>query len=101
MSVSVKQYKKNKEAKVGTLCMCPSCGAQFVKKCYQQAFCKSQTGTTCKDKFWNTVTPQKRCNTTRISPANERYFNNVILPKIEENETDDGIDFLCECGCRD
>jgi hypothetical protein len=75
------RYKINKDAKVGTECVCPSCGTKFVKTNYQQAFCKSKKGTICKDKYWNTVTPNKRNNKTRISPANARYFLNVILPQ--------------------
>lgn len=75
------RYKLNKEAKVNTECVCPSCQTKFVKTNYQQAFCKSKSGTICKDKYWNTVDPKKRCNTTRISPANASYYNNVILPE--------------------
>lgn len=54
-----KQYRKNKAAKVGDRCICPSCNTLFVKVSYQQAFCKTQGGTVCKDKYWNTVTPEK------------------------------------------
>ena len=68
------RYKLNKEAKVGTECTCPSCNTKFIKGNYQQAFCKSKSGTICKDKYWNTVTPEKRCNTTRISPASAAYM---------------------------
>lgn len=68
------RYKLNKLAKVGEECICPSCGNKFVKSNYQQAFCKSKNGTKCKDKYWNTVTPQKRCNTTRISPASAAFM---------------------------
>lgn len=99
-----KRYKINKNAKIGNECICPSCGSTFIKTSYQQAFCKTQGGTICKDKYWNTVTPQKRCNTTRISPANARYYTNVIVPARERREMetlDDGIDFLLDCGCWD
>jgi hypothetical protein len=41
---------------------------------YQQAFCKSRSGTKCKDKYWNTVDPNKRNNTTRISPASTKWL---------------------------
>jgi len=68
------RYQLNKSSKVGESCICPSCGTQFVKNNYQQAFCKTKGGTVCKDKYWNTVTPEKRNNTTRISPANERWM---------------------------
>lgn len=68
------QYKINKDAKVGESCICPSCNTEFVKNNYQQVFCKTKRGTFCKDKYWNTVTPNKRNNTTRISPANARWM---------------------------
>jgi hypothetical protein len=68
------RYKINKEAKTGTEIICPSCGHVFKKTSYQQVFCKTKTGTTCKDKYWNTVTPTKRNNVTRISPASQRYM---------------------------
>ena len=74
------RYKLNKEAKVGDECICPSCNTKFIKANYQQAFCKSKGKTICKDKYWNTVTPNKKNNTTRISPANANYYRNVILP---------------------
>jgi len=79
-----KTYKQNKLAKVGEICVCPSCGTKFEKTNYQQVFCKSLGGTICKDKYWNTVTPGKRNNRTRISPANREYYNSVILPKEAE-----------------
>jgi len=86
--------KTNKEAKVGDECICPSCGTKFIKETYQQVFCKTKGGTICKDKYWNTVTPQKRCNTTRISPANARYYEERIA------NYDDGMDYLLDCGDR-
>ena len=67
-------YQKAKEAKVGQTVYCPSCGKPFEKTNYQQAFCKNQLGTICKDFYWNNVTPSKRNNTTRISPANAAYM---------------------------
>jgi hypothetical protein len=67
------RYQLNKQSKVGETCICPSCGCEFKKTNYQQAFCKSKPGTICKDKYWNTVTPEKRNNTTRISPASARW----------------------------
>lgn len=87
----------NRKSKVGTECVCPSCGSKFIKETYQQVFCKERPGTYCKDYYWNNVTPTKRNNTTRISPANERYYMEFIEPNI----TDDGIDYLCECGSRE
>lgn len=73
MAKIIDTYNQNKAAKVGTECKCPSCGTKFIKNNYQQAFCKSKQGTKCKDKYWNTVDPSKRNNTTRISPANARW----------------------------
>jgi hypothetical protein len=67
-------YQTAKDKKVGETAICPSCGTEFVKSNYQQAFCKSKGGTICKDKYWNRVTPTKRNNTTRISPASARYM---------------------------
>lgn len=46
-------YKKNKNSKVGEMCICPSCQTKFKKEFYHQAFCKTQLGTKCKDKYWN------------------------------------------------
>lgn len=65
-----KAYEQAKSKRVGETCSCPSCRTAFVKVSYQQAFCKSRPGTECKDFYWNNVTPSKRNNTTRISPAN-------------------------------
>ena len=83
------QYKINKESKVGELYKCPSCGTEFVKKHYQQAFCKSKPKTVCKDKYWNKVTPHKRNNTTRISPASARYMANRERIREENFNPDD------------
>lgn len=68
------KYIASKNAKVGDKCICPSCNTHFVKTHYAQAFCKSKSGTKCKDKYWNTVDPKKRNNTTRISPASAAYM---------------------------
>jgi hypothetical protein len=75
------RYKIAKANKVGELTVCPSCGELFVKVTKAQAFCKNKGGTVCKDKYWNTVIPTKRNNTTRISPANERYYREFIEPR--------------------
>lgn len=84
------RYKINKEAKVGESCTCPSCGTIFIKTNYQQVFCKTKPKTRCKDFYWNSVTPNKRNNTTRISPANAAYYENVIVPQREyHNNYDD------------
>lgn len=68
-----KQYRLNKNSKIGNRCKCPSCGAEFIKSHYQQKFCKTKKGTQCKDKYWNTVIENKRNNTERISPANRAW----------------------------
>ncbi len=68
-------YEKAKSAKVGDTCICPSCGAEFEKTNYQQAFCKSKEGTICKDKYWNTVTEDKRNNSARIANAKKIKLN--------------------------
>ena len=67
-------YRRAKQAKVGESVTCPACSTTFTKTAPQQAFCKSKGGTVCKDKYWNTVTPEKRCNTTRISPASRAFM---------------------------
>lgn len=69
------RYNLNKESKVGSELICPSCNTRFIKNNYQQAFCKTKKGTKCKDKYWNTVTPDKKNNKTRISPASARWMN--------------------------
>lgn len=66
-------YNKAKEAIKGDKVTCPSCGSKFTKTHYQQVFCKSKGGTVCKDYYWNNVTPDKKNNTTRISPNNAKY----------------------------
>lgn len=82
-------YKKAKQAKVGETCTCPSCGTKFVKANYQQAFCKTQSGTICKDFYWNNVTPSKRNNTTRISPANKAWMDKIESMREEREDFDD------------
>lgn len=69
------KYAIAKSAKVGEHCICPSCNTGFIKENYQQAFCKTKPGTQCKDYYWNNVTPEKRNNTTRISPASKIWSN--------------------------
>lgn len=79
-------YLISKSAKVGEECKCPTCSTLFIKTNQQQAFCKSKSGTYCKDWYWNNVTQNKRNNITRISPANASYYHNVIEPKQIEKE---------------
>ena len=85
------RYRQNKSNIVGDLCICPSCGSRFVKTTYAQAFCQTKTGTKCKDKYWNTVTPDKRNNQTRISPASAEWtakqiINNSYYDAFVDNE---------------
>ncbi len=75
------RHKINKEAKVGDTCTCPSCGTEFIKVSYHQVFCKTKAKTKCKDFYYNSITPNKRNNTTRISPANARYYTTHIEPR--------------------
>ncbi len=79
-------YENAKSAKVGSTCKCPSCGTEFEKTNYQQAFCKSKKGTKCKDKYWNLVTPEKRNNTTRISPASLNYMASREVQREAQRE---------------
>ena len=83
-----KRYQINKEAKTGEECICPSCGSVFIKANYQQTFCKTKSGTKCKDKYWNTVTPTKRKNVTRISPANAMWQARTEKIKTSRNIED-------------
>ncbi len=82
------RYYTNKSADIGDLCICPSCATDFRKKTYQQCFCKTKGGTICKDKYWNTIDPKKRCNTQRISPASTRWLNK----KREERDGRESIE---------
>lgn len=75
------RYSLNKSLRVGDRCICPSCGTEFIKVNYQQAFCKTKAGTFCKDGYWNKVTPNKRNNQTRISPASRLW-----LEELEERQ---------------
>lgn len=50
------QYKISKAAKTGEKIRCACCGTSFLKKSYQQAFCKTK----CKDQYWNTVNEDRR-----------------------------------------
>lgn len=68
------RYNEAKNANVGDEITCPCCGTKFIKTNYQTKFCKTRGKTKCKDHYWNNVTPEKRCNTTRISPANAAYM---------------------------
>ena len=82
-------YKLAKDAKVGEAVKCPSCKEMFEKTNYQQAFCKTQGGTICKDNYWNNVTPNKRNNKTRISPASAAYMAEKAERREEYTDFDD------------
>lgn len=43
----------NRAAKIGTTIKCPTCGRLFVKKSYQQVFCRNKGRNNCKDRYWN------------------------------------------------
>ena len=82
-----KLYVKSKVSKIGDSCKCPSCFSVFIKKTRQQAFCRNM-GSVCKDNYWNNVTETKRNNTTRISPANKRYYEENIKnrPIVDDDQ---------------
>jgi hypothetical protein len=84
-------YKNSKEAKVGETCICPACNTEFIKESYQQAFCKTKSGTKCKDFYWNNVTPNKRNNKTRISPASAEYLKSRPKYTSEGYKVIDGV----------
>lgn len=48
-------YENAKEAKAGDSVCCPSCAHHFVKRAWNQAFCKPA----CKDYYWNLVKPER------------------------------------------
>lgn len=50
------RYRKSKDAKVGDEICCGFCNKKLIKKSYQQAFCRTK----CKDRFWNSVCPERR-----------------------------------------
>lgn len=53
------RYNKCKVAKVGDTITCPYCGSKFKKKHYQQKFCRSKGPSNCKDRYWNSVKPER------------------------------------------
>lgn len=68
------KYKLSKEAKVGTICICPSCGTEFKKESYQQAFCLTKPLTSCKDFYWNAVKPTRKDETVKPKYDNLYVF---------------------------
>ena len=53
---AIQVYSDNKKALVGANIGCPTCGKQFAKKSYQQAFCKTK----CKDTYHNSVNEKRK-----------------------------------------
>jgi len=58
-------YELAKSAKVGSRIKCPTCGKEFKKNSYQQAFCRMRgkggkigKGNLCKDQYWNYINPR-------------------------------------------
>lgn len=82
-------YEKSKSVPIGQEADCPCCRKKFIKKTKAQAFCGSKTNTKCKDKYWNTVTPHKRNNTTRISPASARWSEKNRKSQEQRFDPDD------------
>lgn len=60
--IAAELYHINAEKKVHEECICPSCGAEFIKSHYQQKFCKSKVRgkSSCKDFFHNFSNPKRR-----------------------------------------
>ncbi len=58
--VMTSRYEVAKNANVGQKIPCGCCGKQFVKKSYQQAFCRNKGKGNCKDKYWNTTNDARR-----------------------------------------
>ena len=73
IKVLKKYYNLAKGAKTKTTIICPSCGCEIIKTTYHKTFCSL----VCKDYYWNNVTPNKRCNTTRISPRSKAWLERM------------------------
>lgn len=56
--VSPGEYSIAKIAKAETRVVCAGCGNGFLKRSYQQAFCRNKGPGNCKDIYWNTVAPR-------------------------------------------
>ena len=83
------KYELNKSKKIGEEIKCTICGKALKKKTKQQAFCGGRGDTKCKDKYWNTVDPKKRNNTTRISPASARRLEENRKSREQRFDPDD------------
>lgn len=58
-------YAKNRTAKVGETCICPTCKKSFLKTTYHKVFCSNQKTTkrgknSCKDRYWNLTDEARR-----------------------------------------
>lgn len=49
IGIKEKQYKTNKDTKVGCYIICPICGKEVIKIQYAQVFCSNE----CKNAYWN------------------------------------------------
>lgn len=61
----LQQYNDNKSTKTGEMIKCACCGKKIKKKSYQTQFCRNKGRGNCKDKYWNTVSCERRerlCN---------------------------------------
>ena len=57
------RYEEAKEAPVGTIIRCPTCGKEHQKTSYHNIFCcnmKTKGKGNCKDKYWNMVRDPNR-----------------------------------------
>ena len=74
-------YEAAQQASVGSDIVCPVCKKKIIKTTYQKTFCsngKNKGRGNCKDAYWNTVDPKKRCRNTP-------YFREKILPQTQKN----------------
>lgn len=55
-----KKYDTAKNAPIGSIIECPSCGTKFEKKYYNSIFCKTKGSRICNDFYWNNVKENKR-----------------------------------------
>ena len=54
------RYNACREASVGDIISCPSCGKEMKKKSYQHVFCSNKGRDNCKDIYWNNIDPRRR-----------------------------------------
>lgn len=55
-------YRAAQQTKTGEDIKCPACGTSHKKTTYNKVFCSNNKTAfnSCKDKYWNTVDPNKR-----------------------------------------